>query len=159
MPSHKHLKGVATNFASTFLSRNNDIDGYWALGVIRMELEATEATVLTLDLLAGSGSPGLRCVALLVRRYREVLERLLTGVDIAVEELKSATVELDFDAGDRDADDVVPQIWGEPFTCTVRLIGLWGVERRRMVTGSCAAHDSSRERRSIRREPYRYFAE
>ena len=40
--SSKKLKNMAYGIAESFISRNNDIDGYWALGVIKGELNEND---------------------------------------------------------------------------------------------------------------------
>ena len=44
--NRKDLKGIAGGIASSFISRNNDINGYWALGILYKR--ATEKKLINL---------------------------------------------------------------------------------------------------------------
>ena len=53
MVSRHNLRGVADGTLQTFVSRNADVGGYWAVGVLcRLALEAGVTTVV-IDLLSG----------------------------------------------------------------------------------------------------------
>jgi hypothetical protein len=51
MSPRKNIKGVALGLLGTFVSRNNDIDGYWDIGVLRLYSEKHHLSTLTFDLL------------------------------------------------------------------------------------------------------------
>ena len=51
MSAYKQLKGIAAGLAGTFISRNNDVDGYWGMGVIYSEVSARGVSAVTFSLL------------------------------------------------------------------------------------------------------------
>ncbi len=54
--SFRHLDAITHDLVAQFLSRNNDLDGYWAIGVMVMAGPGTG----TIDLLRGEGHGLLR---------------------------------------------------------------------------------------------------
>ena len=64
MSAYKQLKGIAAGLAGTFISRNNDVDGYWGMGVIYSEVSARGVSAVTFSLLDGAVSPSLKCGSL-----------------------------------------------------------------------------------------------
>jgi hypothetical protein len=53
--SRSHLKSVAEGVARKFVSRNNDVDGWWAMGLLAGVIPQGDA--FELDLLAGKSKP------------------------------------------------------------------------------------------------------
>lgn len=50
MGRRKELKGVCNDLLDNFVSRYNDLDGYWALGKFKTFLESTQNSCLSFDL-------------------------------------------------------------------------------------------------------------
>ena len=48
MPSSRALKGIATGLAETFVSRNNDVSGYWGIGQVQKEIEVRSHVIVEL---------------------------------------------------------------------------------------------------------------
>jgi hypothetical protein len=53
----KNLKGIAGGILGSFLSRNNDLDGYWGMGILRLLAQEHGVEMVYLDLLAGTCMP------------------------------------------------------------------------------------------------------
>lgn len=145
----RELTGVAGGLLGSFISRNNDVDGYWALGQLRSECDARCSTTLTLDILAGTASPDGRVGLRVAMAYRDVLSRLLQGIELGPEHLRSARVLLDF--APPPSTRVDPHAsYGSPFACVVRLEDPRGHAFRVQYAGRCRAHNPDLERRSAR---------
>ena len=112
------LAGVAGGILGSFISRNNDVGGYWAVGQLRTECDARSTTALTLDLLAGTASLDGSVVVRVATAYRDVLSRLLQGIELGPEHLRSARVLLDFAPPPSTRVDSCSS-YGSPFACVV----------------------------------------
>ena len=53
MPRRRELKGVAYGMAGKFVSRNTDLDGYWAIGVMYRSANDNGTDRFVLNLLTG----------------------------------------------------------------------------------------------------------
>lgn len=69
MSTRRELKSVAHALAGSFTSRDNDLDGYWGLGVL-----CAAAREVAIDLAARRMEPPLECGPVLIDRYTRFLE-------------------------------------------------------------------------------------
>ncbi|QPI52584.1 hypothetical protein IV454_14475 [Massilia antarctica] len=115
----KTLKHVAAGISQSFVSRNNDVGGYWALGELYKECSAPDYAFL-LSLLDGISIPSTPAASQVVKNYAMFLQRALVSQGIALGELEDANVFIQFDtASPERALDV--QCQGDPFLCIVTL--------------------------------------
>ena len=146
MAKRKTLKGIAHGLLGTFVSRNNDIGGYWGLGVLRQFANRISVRSLELDLLRSSGDhPVLQEVE---TRYRNRLLDALGSARIAPTEIEGAKIGIFF-ADEIDFPDAVHSTRGKPYKCTVTLTRRDGIAVSAERIGYCDAHDPSRESRSM----------
>lgn len=150
MPIRAHLTNIASGLCGSFASRNNDLDGYWAIGKLRSLAEQYGRTAVLLDVLTSSIHPSSSGFAPVLARYRHLLAKLANLSGIRLEEITLARITLDF------APPPWPRIryykpqWGDQFTLTVTINAdnrAAGIVRHE---GYCRPHDSARESRSIR---------
>jgi hypothetical protein len=116
--SLKKLRHVAAGTVSSFVRRNNDVGGQWALGLLYRDAPADQC--MRLDLLARTAVPLTSITQMVARNYGEFLRRATIKKGVPLEKLAAAKVELRFNADVRipgEGWDVV----GEPFLCTVTL--------------------------------------
>jgi len=52
MSQRNALKGIAYGLVSTFTSRNNDLNGYWSLGMLRLYAQQQRTDAVLIDLLS-----------------------------------------------------------------------------------------------------------
>ncbi|MEZ4459163.1 MAG: hypothetical protein R3E66_05460 [bacterium] len=148
MGRRRDLKGIAAGISGKFVSRYNDLDGYWALGVVYAALKEPQPT-FELDVLSGESTPALAASRRLSTPFRLYLEdhlerRELEGC------VAGAVVKVEFNI-DVSGRRKLPNTWGEPFRCCVRLTDDLGVVRQFEVLGWCGRHNPKREHRSARR--------
>jgi len=137
---------IAAAIAGSFTSRNNDVDGYWALGMLRSYADANNIERLRFDPMKGHVEPEDALLLRVAETYRRMLVRQLITRRIAIDAVVSAEVILSFD---RDAPATTD---GSPFSCTVRLTDARDRAEELSIAGRCAPHDPQRERRSGRSE-------
>ena len=94
MPRGAHLTNVASNLCGSFASRNNDLDGYWAIGKLRSLAERNGQTTVLLDLLASSTQPSSSELAPVLAHYRGLLAKLTDLSHVPFEEITSAHITL-----------------------------------------------------------------
>ena len=147
MAKRKTLKGIAHGLLGTFVSRYNDINGYWGLGVLRQLADKRSLQSLELDLLGSNTEhPVLKDVE---TRYRTWLLETLPKVRIAPTQIAQAEIRIFF-AEEIDFPDAVRSTRGKPYKCTVTITRRDGVAVSAERIGYCGPHDPSKEHRSNR---------
>lgn len=91
-----HLTNVASGLCGSFASRNNDLDGYWAIGKLHSLAERNGQTTVLLDLLELSTQPSASEFAPVLAHYRGLLAKLTDLSHVPLEEITSAHITLDF---------------------------------------------------------------
>lgn len=146
--ARRELLDVAAAVAGSFVSRNNDVNGYWGLGLLRSYADRNGLRSLRFDLLEGDPEPKSDPPALVADAYRRVLARQLTIRRIARGIVTKAEVLLTFDPDTPNTPSA--STYGAPFSCTVRLTDHRGREFERIRIGCCSPHNPLRELQSVR---------
>lgn len=134
MASMKRLRNIGAGLLSSFMSRNNSVEGWWALGLLYND--APEGA-MCLDLLAWEAAPPGPAAESVARTYGDMLRRALLRERIDAAELAAATVEIRFGTAPR---PVHYQATGEPFDCTVTLRTHDGQVATRQAHDRCTRH-------------------
>ncbi|MGC5026839.1 hypothetical protein ACLQ3K_18990 [Tsukamurella sp. DT100] len=134
MPRRRELEDVCRGIATSFGSRNNDIAGWWGIGVLCREAGPSG---VDLDLRADTHADPL------ARKYGEQFVRQLSARRIPGEWVDSVALALRFTP-----DPVDGRFW--QYTVTVRIRDDRGRTWSAIDAGRCWAHDPSLERRSGR---------
>lgn len=136
------LKNIACGLIGTFVSRNNDIHGYWGIGVLRALAARSGDTKVTIDIFGDNTSdPSLSFIASKYGRW--IVERV-ESEKIHVENL-SGIIELRFTPFE-EFPDTVRDTRGDPYVCTVTLLD--GTKRYSATKiGVCEIHDPTKEYR------------
>jgi hypothetical protein len=157
MPSYKHLKGVAAGLAGTFVSRNNDIGGYWAIGIIYDEVADSGCSEITFNLQDAQVSPQVKCAGLMLSRYRETTDRMLQNLGLSWDDLTSVNVNIRFASDTKSNDSGMMSEFGDLFCCKVAISDAdsrtWSVK----IESWCHRHGTRRYMRSGRRLSSPYF--
>jgi hypothetical protein len=140
MPRRARLTNIASGLCNSFVSRNNDWDGYWSIGKLRLLAEQYGRSTVSLDLLTSSAQPSSSEFASVLAHYHCLLEKLARLTRIPLEEITAARIVLDF------APPPWPRIsyyglhWGEQFlTVTINADDRApGIMRH---AGYCRPHD------------------
>ena len=139
----RELKNIAHGLAGTFISRNNDVAGYWAIGMLYRECLAAACTTVEFDLIAGHCLPDGPVARAVIPRHADWLAARLKGRPIA-----STRILLQFGSFGGFAPPLQAS-YGDPFACVVTLAMVEGQACRVTRTGRCAPH-SAGEQRSAR---------
>ena len=145
MAQRNRLRGVADALLGSFASRNNDLDGYWAIGQLRSFADSNRVSRLLLDLLHAAADPDGDIPRRVALSYEAALRLQLPRFGIPLEWVREATIELTF-GGDLPRASL-QEAYGNPFSCVVTLVDDRGRSQRREHLGHCAPHDARREGR------------
>ena len=77
MAKRKILKDIAAGLINSFISRNNDVYGYWGMGKLYTHMLSSKSMILKIDLLKETIQPHSDEFKILINEYSE---RLLTQV-------------------------------------------------------------------------------
>lgn len=151
MPRRKELKGIAFGIASSFSSRNNDVDGYWALGLLYKLAAEAGSSCFSLNMKSGQSTPAFRFSRRIMEPYATFLGDQLKKKGFEWCHVESAIIVLDFNVSPTKRQVMFKSTWGEPFACRVHLTDdlnrVWSSE----IRGWCGIHDPLKEHRSTRR--------
>ena len=150
MPSSRVLKSIASGLVGTFVSRNNDVSGYWGIGQIQREIEGLLDKVVELDLLHGKAAPEGPIARELIAHYSAYLFASLAREGFAASEVTAAKVLVEFGTfGEAQAPDLFSTI-GQPFNCKVVLASQSGKTFSVVRGGLSRPHNPIVECRSMR---------
>ena len=125
MSRRKILKGFAYGLLGTFVSRNNDIEGYWGLGILRLYAEKHKLSTITIDLLKSKVEPSIVTEAKIDLRFSTFVE----------------------------FPRIVRDTRGQPYVCSVKIVTRNGKIYSATRTGCCEGHNPTKERRSVHDNP------
>jgi hypothetical protein len=144
MPRRRELRGVAFGLLGAFVSRNNDLGGYWALGKLYKHARASNTREVRVDILRAAITPPNPEFKDMVERFRQKLAGHLAALKLPNEWLKCAAVTVSF-CGEEGAD--TPE---DPFECIVTLTDDLGHVHQARDSGVCWVHDPAKELESGR---------
>ena len=153
MPTRRIIKSVVNGLLSSFVSRNNDIDGYWGLGKLRSLSELQNTTSIIINLKPTHAKIESRHISLdvVTQHYAFMLVSIIERCGLPSAYVAEARIIVDFVISPT-LPEPPKSTWGEPFLCTVVIIDDTGREWRASHTGRCGKHDPKRELKSTRTE-------
>jgi len=146
----RKLNGIAAGLATSFISRNNDMDGFWSLGLLRLFADRRQRHSLCLDIMSGRTDPDDQLLARVCRTYQSALDRQLTAHKLDRALVVEAEILVSFDTPRLSVKAPAAATYGSPFSCVVRILDDRKKEHTHTVIAYCAPHDPQRERRSAR---------
>lgn len=155
MVRRRSLKGIACGLATSFASRNNDADGYWAMGKLLRYANVSGATELLVDLLeARDQSDAEDPVGVVADRYRKLLGKQLTTQQLSPSWIVAARIRIDFSIPESELKRHVLFGRGQPFGCTVEVVDDNSRLYSAKAYGRVTQHDPEKECRSVRRDEF-----
>ena len=150
MAGRKKIKDIAHGLLGTFVSRNNDINGYWGIGVLNKFAVQHNLTKVIIDLLGRDLSWAVDSpIQIAKKTYQRRLLDTLARVGIHRDHLERAEIHLRFATFD-EFPDAVRDTRGDPYTCCVILTNKNGIKYSASKVGVCAPHDRTKDHRSNR---------
>ena len=144
MPRRKELRGVAFGLLGSFVSRNNDVSGYWAVGRLYQHAVKTNASNVCVDLLDLTITPPSADFAAMATHFQRMLGAQLSARHLPVDWVRAATICVEFGRVKS------PDTPGDVFNAVVMITDDKGRAHNATANGACWIHDPARELRSIR---------
>jgi hypothetical protein len=148
MARRKELKSVASGLYGSFISRNNDISGYWGIGKLCLLANQHKTNDVNLNLLTSSLTPSNAAFSKLIAGYHAMLARQLSTKGIPEEWVSSAGIELNFSPEPPSGKHIPILTWGNLFKLSVVITDDKGKIYTVMGYSHCAPHNSSKESKS-----------
>jgi len=147
MAKRKELKNIASGLYGSFISRNNDVRGYWGVGKLCLAAQRHHTNVVHLDLLSQSNSLMSAEFDKLVVGYQDKLQKHLESRHLPSKCVVSAVIQLDFSP--EYPERYVPiETRGNLFKLSVLIIDDRGKDHRVEGFSYCGSHDPSKELKS-----------
>ena len=150
MPSRKDLNDIAYGVVQSFISRNNDLSGYWAIGKLYLAAKESGSSAVELDLMQMETSLSAREFRQTIQHYRTMLDRLLNKKMMTVQWVKKCIIVASFNQDLDKRYHYFQSPIGQPYICTITITDDLGREHSMMVGGFCRPHDPLKEIRSNR---------
>ena len=112
MPRRKEIRGISSGIASSFVSRNNDIDGYWAMGIFYQTASAKGDNKFILNLVTGESSPKFKLSKRVALPYHKYLLNQLEKKGLDECQVTDAIVELEFNVALTKRHTMFKWTWG-----------------------------------------------
>lgn len=148
MTSHSRLKHTAAGLLGSLMSRNNDVDGHWAPGLLYRDAYGPPHT-LEVDLLTHAGRPTSDAASRMAANYAAILRVALQRQGVKWEALTGAIISFQFNARVLVTAMLSPCA-GDPFICTVTLKADHGRVATASATGRCFPYRPGAFTRSTR---------
>ena len=154
MPTRKDLKGISAGIAFSFSSRNNDIDGYWAMGILYKVASEAGTNKFKLNLMSGESDPIFKYSWRVASPYQVYLTDQIEKKGLEEYQVTEAIIDLEFGIQPTTHQETYRPTWGEIFSCRVIITDDLGKKHIFEKRSWCGQHDPKKERRSTRRYAY-----
>lgn len=95
MARRKEFKTIASGLLSSFVSRNNDVYGYWGIGKLYSHMVASKSMTLKIDLIYKKIEPKNIEFEVLISEFYERMMTQIKNRRINIDHLKSAEIILE----------------------------------------------------------------
>jgi|JI10StandDraft_1071094.scaffolds.fasta_scaffold74687_5 hypothetical protein len=154
MATRRQLQDVASGLLGSFVSRNNDVGGYWGIGRLCQLAEHCRTDEVNLDFVEGAVVPASSIFDRLLAGYAARLAGRLSSQGIPPGWVRLASINLNFDPR-HPLDRRVPiSTWGKLYRASVVIEDDKGKCHQVTTYGYCAPHDQTRESKSGGDERY-----
>ncbi|WP_146001003.1 hypothetical protein [Chimaeribacter californicus] len=150
MARRTELKGIANSLNGSFVSRNNDYNGYWSIGQLKLFAIERHLTSVRFTFPRHKSSASFVLIDNIAWRYTYMLADLLAKQQIPDAWVKEVSITIDFDTIDEAAQSVDSTVPGKSFKCLCQIIDDNGCFYSSVIYGRCLPHSTARELRSTR---------
>lgn len=144
MPRRREFRGVALDLLGAFISRNNDVAGYWGLGKLYKHACAFRVEEIRIDLLRSSISPASDEFSPMLGYFHKQLAYQLRARSLTHTWLIAAEIVVRFTG---QASASAP---GDVFECAITIIDDLGRQYQAKRYGACWDHTPLIELKSTR---------
>ena len=144
------IKNISYGIMDSFMSRNNDINGYWALGIFYKVAAENNQKHFVLDLISKVSDPYYKYSANVASRYKEFIDKQLAKPSLDSIKIIHAQVQIEFNVPAEKKHIERMITWGKPFNLKVTLEDENHKLYIAQTVGWCDKHNPNKERRSIK---------
>jgi hypothetical protein len=149
MPRRGELKCVADGVLGSFVSRNNDCAGYWAIGLLYGRALEASSNEISFSLVSeGAEVHDLALDTALRAKYRELLLKLMSGRSMPASWIKSANITVHFEYAGK-VGRALARL-ERPYLAQLSITTDSGKNLTVEHVGACWPHEPRRENRSGR---------
>jgi hypothetical protein len=144
-PSRSSFRRAVRGVSGSFLSRNNDVGGYWGIGLLYLHAHQRRSRSIKIDLLARQMVPPSEQFETMFDFYARLLIAQFNGHQNPERWITGAKIYLEFNAAtDSDVNG------SSPFTSIVQIVDDTGQRYVVQAKGRCRLHDPLKEAKSNR---------
>lgn len=148
MAKRKEFKTIADGLVNSFISRNNDVHGYWGIGKLYSHMTSTESNELKIDLIQRTIEPPNKEFTVLINEFANRLISQIKKRQLNLEFLKKAELTMVI------IPDEAPLCFGKmapnTINCSLALLDDLDREHVGKATTWCRAHNPEKEWKSTR---------
>ena len=148
MARRSELQGIANALNESFVSRNNDVNGYWAMGQLKSLATDTRTTSMHFYLTHLEKETHCALYNDIVCRYAKLLARLLRQQQLHDAWISEAFILITFELNTADHRQYHITAQGEPFQSHCQLLDDMGRHYSSTLYGQCFPHSTAHELRS-----------
>jgi hypothetical protein len=151
IPTRSDFRRAVYGVLGSFLSRNNDVGGYWGIGVLYRHAQEHRSRSVKIDLLAGQMVPQGQQFDKMLDTYGRLLTAQFKRCEHPEQWLRTARIYLEFDTT-ADIADVFEATAtdGSPYICIAQIVCSQGQRYTVQTRGRCHLHDPLLETKSNR---------
>lgn len=151
MARRSELKGIANSLNGSFISRNNDFDGYWSIGLLKLFAIERGFTSVGVSLPLREPDTRFSLINDIAQRYTVILADLLRKQRLPNSWVSNVSITVDFFAIVEEAQLSTYPVSGTSFKCLCQITDDNGRLYASKSYGRCKPHSAARELRSSRR--------
>ncbi len=151
MARRAELRGIVNALNESFVSRNNDFEGFWTIGQLKLFAINNNLTTMVFHLTPPKYAPHSNLINYVVLHYSDMLEHLLTKQLIPDTWISEARITIDFNVNAKHEQLHECSTSGEPFQCCCLIIDDTGRCYSSVVYGRSQAHSPAKELKSSRK--------
>lgn len=150
MARRKELKGIAHSLNGSFVSRNNDYNGFWTIGLLKLFAINQGLKSVTFTFPMHTTRANFALINDTGHRYTLMLAALILKQQLPHSWVKNAGIVIDFYTNDEAAQSAEYHTSGDPFKCLCQITDDSGCDYSSIIYGRCLPHSPARELRSNR---------
>lgn len=147
------LRGIANALNESFISRNNDFRGYWAIGQLKLFAIDNGLSAVEFSLTLTKSNSRFSLENYIVRHYANMLGELLRKQKIPEVWVRVVSITIDFNVNAKEVQLHEYPASGEPFQCCCQIIDDAGRRYCSIIYGRCQPHSAAKELKSGRSSP------
>jgi hypothetical protein len=149
MPRRRELNAVADGVLSSFISRNNDVYGYWGIGKLFSFMLKSNSNKLKIDLLKQTINPEEIEFDLMIEYFANIMWTIIKNCKIDPTYVRNAYINIDVNFEDNSKNIISKLIMNE-LGCSCTIEDDLGKKHQIEKKIKCSEHSPKFERKSCR---------